>query len=179
MRLSRIPSRVMSESDPPESSDPAPPGHGRESRRRRLEGVIPEIIKRAVEIGVEKARESPDNVKQFVADLKVPKEIAHYLLQQIDETKNGLLRVVAKEIRDFLEHANLTHEVQSLLTKVQFEVNTTIRFAPNVGPTPRDAAESSDGSISEGEAKVKSKPEVETSVHIRREDRGRRAGGAR
>lgn len=115
----------------PDSSDPSP----RDSRRRRLvESVIPEILKRAVELGVEKAQEAPDNLKQFVTDMKLPKEIAHYLLQQIDETKNGLFRVVAKEIRDFLEHTNFAGEVQKLLTTVQFEVNTTIRFTPNDGP---------------------------------------------
>src|SRR5688500_1086967 len=58
-------------SDPPmdrrESSAPPYEREGRErgSRRRRLEGVIPEIVRRAVEIGVEKAQEAPDNIKQF------------------------------------------------------------------------------------------------------------------
>ncbi len=118
---------------PDDPSDPAP----KDSRRRRLvESVIPEILKRAVELGVEKAQEAPDNLKQFVGDMRLPKEIAHYLLQQIDETKNGLFRVVAKEIRDFLEHTNFAGEVQKLLTTVQFEVNTTIRFTPNDGPSP-------------------------------------------
>jgi hypothetical protein len=127
----------MSDSDPPDSgaqhgSEPPPPSP-RAGRRRRLEGVIPEIVKRAVELGVEKARESPETVKHFVGDLKLPKEIAGYLLGQIDETKNGLFRVVAKEIRDFLEQTNFAGEMQKLLTTVQFEVNTTIRFTPNDG----------------------------------------------
>ena len=136
----------MSDTDPPPDSAPpesvpppspaasassAPPADAK--RRRRLEGVIPEIVRRAVELGVEKTLEAPDNVKQFVGDMKLPKEIASYLLQQIDETKNGLFRVVAKEIRDFLEHTNFAGEVQKLLTTVQFEVNTTIRFTPNDG----------------------------------------------
>lgn len=99
--------------------------------RRRLEGVLGELIKRAVEIGVEKATEAPDTVKNFVSDLKLPKEIAGYLLTQVEETKTGLFRVVAKEMRDFLEHANVFGEMQRLLTTVQFEVNTTIRFRPN------------------------------------------------
>jgi hypothetical protein len=149
----------MSDEDPPDdfASEPPPPGGGRdggsqresakERMRARLESVIPEILKRAVEIGVEKARESPSDVKQFIHDLKVPKELAHYLFQQIDDTKNGLFRVVAKEIRDFLEHTNFAGEVQKLLTTVQFEVNTTIRFAPNDGREPRknDKNEPRDG----------------------------------
>src|SRR5580658_4118284 len=113
--------------------------------RRRLEGVIPELIKRAVEIGVEKATEAPDTVKQFMGDLKIPKEIAGYILSQVEETKNGLFRVVAKEMRDFLEHANLSGEMQKLLTTVQFEVSTTIRFRPNEGKASGGEGEKDEG----------------------------------
>lgn len=181
----------MGDSDPPppeantspsDSSYPPPSPHGKDSRRRRLvEGVIPEIIKRAVEIGVEKARESPDNLKQFVGDMKLPKEIAAYLLQQIDETKNGLFRVVAKEIRDFLEHTNFAGEIQKILTTVQFEVNTTIRFTPNEQradrkPAPVDEPPPSSEDLG-SQADVTTsmpKPEVKTHVSVRREERERR-----
>jgi hypothetical protein len=135
--------------------------------RRRLEGVIPELIKRAVEIGVEKATEAPDTVKQFVHDLKIPKEIAGYILSQVEETKNGLFRVVAKEMRDFLEHANLSGEMQKILTTVQFEVNTTIRFSPNEGKTPED------GKDEPREATGIPRPDVKTDLFVKRDDRAR------
>ncbi len=212
----------MSDEDPPDdfASEPPPPGGGRdggsqresakERMRARLESVIPEILKRAVEIGVEKARESPSDVKQFIHDLKVPKELAHYLFQQIDDTKNGLFRVVAGEIRDFLEHTNFAGEVQKLLTTVQFEVNTTIRFTPNDGREPRkndphdgdEPGSSQPGTDSKppsgGAAEAESegrepgsrrdplrsslpRPEVKTSVNVRRDDAAepRRSRGSR
>src|SRR5579862_6265366 len=102
-----------------------------DDRRRRLDSVIPELIKRAVELGVEKATEAPDNLKELVGGLKLPREVASYLFAQVEETKNGIFRVVAKEIRDFLEHSNLGGEIERMLTTVQFEINTTIRFKPN------------------------------------------------
>lgn len=188
----------MSDEDstpPPAETDTIPPDSAAASdkRRRRLEGVIPEIVRRAVELGVEKATEAPDNLKQFVGDMKLPKDIAHYLFNQIDETKNGLFRVVAKEIRDFLEHTNFAGEMQKLLTTVQFEVNTTIRFTPNDGRTKRgtepppsaDKADKADKDKSDRGDKDKSdaetaaegerrptplpRPEVKTNVHVRRE----------
>jgi len=156
-------------------------------------------VKRAVELGIDKARESPENLKQFVQDLKVPKEIAHYLLGQVDETKNGLFRVVAKEMRDFLEQTNFAGEMQKLLTTVQFEVNTTIRFTPNdqkkkkkdekdQGQAEDDPAEDpseeelEDGDESEPEvaaadddrAQQLPRPEVKTQVHVRRDGEKRR-----
>jgi hypothetical protein len=130
-------------------------------RRRRLDSVIPELIKRAVELGVEKAAEAPDNLKEFVGGMKLPREMAHYLLSQVEETKNGLFRVVAKEIRDFLEHTNLSSEMQKILTTVKFEVNTTIRFKPN------------DGGPAEEETQKFPKPEVRTDVQVKRDERSR------
>jgi hypothetical protein len=126
-------------------------------RRRRLESVIPELLKRAVEIGVGKAAEAPDNLKEFVGGMKVPREVAHYLLSQVEETKNGLFRVVAKEVRDFLEHTNLGTEMQKMLTTVQFEINTTIRFKPNDG--------TSEGA--EGDEAKMPKPEVKSQVTMK------------
>lgn len=124
-------------------------------RRRRLDSVIPELIKRAVEIGVEKAAEAPDNLKEFVGGMKLPRELANYLLAQVEETKNGLFRVVAKEVREFLEQTNLGAEMQRILTTLQFEVSTTIRFKPN------------DGAGGEGDSKMP-KPEVKSEVQVKR-----------
>lgn len=116
-----------------------------DSKRRRLDGVIPDALKRSVERAVERAVEAPSDIKQLVNDLRLPKEIVHVLFSQIDETKNGLFRVVAKEIRDFLEHANFSGELQKILTTVQFEVNTTIRFTPNHGKPKKPGAAQADG----------------------------------
>jgi hypothetical protein len=129
-------------------------------RRRRLDSVIPELIKRAVEIGVEKAVEAPENLKEYVGGLKLPREVAGYILAQVEETKNGLFRVVAKEIRDFLEHTNIGSEMQKALTTVQFEINTTIRFKPN------DAL----GDAGAEGAKMP-KPEVKADVTLKRDER--------
>src|SRR5579862_6957581 len=115
-----MPGAPMSEKDPGD-------------RRRRLDSVIPELLKRAVELGVEKAVEAPDNLKEFVGGMKLPREVANYLLSQVEETKNGLFRVVAKEVRDFLEQTNVGAEMEKILTSLQFEISTTIRFKPNDG----------------------------------------------
>ncbi|MGH7285831.1 MAG: hypothetical protein ACRELY_30295 [Polyangiaceae bacterium] len=145
-----------------------------ESRRKRLEGVIPELIKRAVVAGVERATEAPDSLKHLVGDLKLPKEIASYIFSQIDETKNGLFRVVAKEMRDFLEHTNIASETQKMLTSLQFEVSTTIRFKPSAPAANTNAGEKE--SFDEDEPTTLPKPEVKTEVVMKRDGRRRRKG---
>jgi len=104
-------------------------------RRKFVERLLPELIKRVVEAGVVKIAEGPENLRHFMQEMRLPKEIANYLFAQIDETKNGLYRVVAKEIRDFLEHTNLAEEITNALTKLSFEIKTEIRFVPNDAPS--------------------------------------------
>lgn len=119
---------------------------GSEGDRRRLERVVPEIVKRLVETGYEKVSEgygriSDGNVRQLVSELRLPKEALNLILAQIDETKNGLYRVTAKEIRDFLEHTNLSEEIAKVLTTLSFEIKTEVRFIPNdakAGPPKPD-----------------------------------------
>jgi hypothetical protein len=121
--------------------------------RKYVERVLREAVKRVVETGVEKIAEGPENLRNLVADLKLPKEIANYLFSQIDETKNGLYRVVAKEIRGFLAQNNIAEEFARALGMVTVEIKTEIRFIP--GPT-------------EGSAEGKMpKPDVKASVRIR------------
>jgi hypothetical protein len=98
-----------------------------EPDRRRLEAFLPELVKRIFEAGYERLSEGPENVRHFVSELRLPKDV----LAQIDETKNGVYRAVAKEVRDFLDHTNFADELANVLTKLSFEVKTEVRFIPN------------------------------------------------
>ncbi len=138
-----------------ESSEGADVGGPRESRRKRLERILPEILKRAIEKGLETGigtlTNSREALQGVVGKVELPKELAGYVLSQVDETKNAMVRVVAREVREFLEAADLAKELQRALTSLSFEIRTEIRFIPNdaggvtpsvkakVGPTIRPA----------------------------------------
>ncbi|HEU4403856.1 MAG TPA: hypothetical protein VFS43_00975 [Polyangiaceae bacterium] len=145
------------------SEPPPEPGRaeGPEGVRRLLERIIREGVRRVVEKGVGQITDGPENLRQFVGDMRLPKEAAFYLLQQIDETKNGLYRAVARELRDFLEHTNLSEELTRALTTLSFEVKMEIRFIPN------------DQKFEGGEGRrgTAPKPDVRTSVRVRETNR--------
>jgi hypothetical protein len=101
------------------------------SARKNIERVIRDTIRRLIETGVEKIAEGPESLRNFVSDIKLPKEIAAYIFSQIDETKNGLYRVVAKEIRGFLQQNDLGEELARALSHLSVEINTQIRFVPS------------------------------------------------
>lgn len=150
--------------DPPESEK----ADG--DRHRLFERVLPEILKRilerAVESGASRLAEGPENLRHFVQDMKLPKEVLHYLYTQIDETKTGLYRVVAKEIRDVLEHTQFADEMTKVLTKLSFEIKTEIRFIPN------DAAKTAEKEgEEEGEGGGGRFPKPDISSHVSVKDR--------
>lgn len=121
--------------------------------RRRLERIIPDIIKRILEAGLERLSEGPDSVRRVVGDLRLPREALGAIWSQIDETKTGVYRVVAKEVRDFLEQTSFAEELTRALTALSFEIKTEVRFIPN-------------------DARNRPSPEVRSKVSVKRRPSG-------
>jgi hypothetical protein len=162
-----------SDKEPGEPSPSVPPPADPE-RKRRFERAVPEVVKRlierAVETGVERLQESPEKLKDFLADMRLPKEVISEVLSHVDDTKLGLYRVVAKEIRDVLAQTELADEIAKVLTKLSFEIRTEIRFVPNDRAAEGKGEGETDTSGSERPV-VLPKPKVTSEVSVR--DRGR------
>jgi hypothetical protein len=144
-------------SDPPVTdvkSEP-PPGDG---KRGRFESRLPSLIRRGIEKGIEAGlytfeksletgRETTDAVRERFSEVKIPdvasavgkalhearlpREIAGAVLGQIDEAKNDVVRIIAREVRDFLDATDLASEIKAALTSLSFEMRTEVRFIPN------------------------------------------------
>src|SRR5207247_110175 len=99
--------------------------------RGRLESLIPEIVRRTFYAGLGAVFTTEEGIRKIATDLKLPKEMANYLIQQAAASKDELFRVVGKELRGFLESVNISGELQKLLTSLSFEIKTEIRFIPN------------------------------------------------
>ena len=126
--------------EPPPSSPEEP-----ERDEKRVERALREVVRKVIEAGYERLSEGPENVRQLVSELKLPKEALGSLFGTLDDTKNGLYRVVAREVRDFLEQSNLAEDLVRALTALSFEVKMEVRFIPNearrAGPRARRAAQ--------------------------------------
>jgi hypothetical protein len=102
--------------------------------RKRLEGMLRDTLRKAIEKGLEAGVGTfnrADSALRGVADVKLPREVVTYVFSQVDETKNSLVRAVAREVRNILEATDLSTELQKALTTLSFEVKTEIRFIPN------------------------------------------------
>jgi hypothetical protein len=136
----------------------APPNVEREDRERergRIERLIPELVKRFVESGVERLAESPETVRHWASDLRLPKEVLAVVLSHVEDAKSEIFNVVVREVREFLERANLADEISRVLTGVTLEVKTQVRFVPNEARSSRlHSAVKSGGSPSSNEPEV-------------------------
>jgi hypothetical protein len=103
-----------------------------------FEKVVPEGIKRGLEHLIRDGR-----VKNLVGELKLPKDLANQMLSQVDETKQAAVKVVAKEVRTFLENTSLADELAKLLTQISFEISTNVRFVPSDKAIKRKGKEKS------------------------------------
>lgn len=128
--------RADSELPPPRPSEA--PTEREHAHRGRLERMLPELIRRGLEKGLEAGlgtlqtlSKTEESVRGAVTDAKLPREVAGYVFAAIEDTKNGMLRVVAREVREFLEATDLATEMQKALTTLSFEIKTEIRFVPN------------------------------------------------
>ncbi len=110
-----------------------PPDIDDEKRRRlRLEKLLGGAIRRGLEAGIGTLSRTDNVVRELVGEnVKLPKELVGYIFSQVDETKNALVRVVAGEVRDFLQATDIATELQKALTSLSFEIKTEIRFIPN------------------------------------------------
>ena len=100
-------------------------------RQRLLEGFVPDLVKRTFYAGLGAVFTTEEGIRKLAQDFSLPKDVAAYLINSAQSTKDELFRIVAKEMREFLENLNITNEVAKLLTTLSFEIKTEIRFIPN------------------------------------------------
>src|SRR6476619_3990164 len=75
--------------------------------RARLEQLLPDIVKRTFYAGLGAVFTTEEGIRKIASDFHLPKDVANYLIQQAASSKDELFRIVAKELRAFLETINL------------------------------------------------------------------------
>jgi hypothetical protein len=100
---------------------------GRHRIRGRIENLLPNSFRRT---GT--ARQyTEDVIRNALGDMKLPKEVVTTLVDVADNTKKEVVRVAAREFREFLDSARFNEELAKILTQLSFEIRTEIRFVPN------------------------------------------------
>ena len=121
-----------------------------ETIRRRLESLVPELVKKTFAAGMGAVFSTEEGIRKLAKE-SLP-DMAGYLAEKGDGAKDKVFEIIARETREFLSSLNLTDEIAKLLTTLSFEIKTEIRFIPN------------------SERLMGSEPDVKASVRLKRND---------
>jgi len=99
--------------------------------RQRLEAYIPDLVRKTFTAGMGAVFSTEEGIRKLTRDISLPKEVAGYLASTASSTKDQLLEIIAREVREFLLSVNLSEEIAKMLTMLSLEVKTEIRFIPN------------------------------------------------
>lgn len=111
----------MSDDDIPLEDEPTRP-------RGRLEGLVPDVVKRALYMGLGAVFMTEEGIRNAVSDLKLPKDALASMLQSADKARKELYRAVADEVAKVLMSQQLRDELMKMLTSMSIEVKAEIRL---------------------------------------------------
>lgn len=93
--------------------------------------VVPEFVRRVAVAGLGALFMTEEGLRSLAGQLKLPKEVLGYLLQQAEKTKDDVGRIASEEIRRFLQSDKLRREFIALLSQMTIEVKAEFRLVPS------------------------------------------------
>jgi hypothetical protein len=107
-----------------------------ETIRSRLEQLVPDLVKKTFAAGMGAVFQTEEGIRRIARE-NLP-EVAGYIASSADgakdrvnDAKDRVFDVVARETREFLANLNVSEEIAKILTTLSFEIKTEIRFIPN------------------------------------------------
>lgn len=98
--------------------------------RAKLEAALPDVIKRTFSAGLSAMFASEEGLRKLAKEMNIA-DIPGMISTTTNTTKDKVMEIVAREVRDALTSMNLAEEIAHILTTLSLEVRTEIRFIPN------------------------------------------------
>jgi hypothetical protein len=117
--------------DPDEDDDEEKFGDLPKAVRQKVEAFIPELVKKTFTAGMGAVFSTEEGIRRVTKEMTLPKDVAGYLANTASSTKDEVVKIIAREVREFLQSVNISEEIAKMLTTLSFEIKTEIRFIPN------------------------------------------------
>jgi hypothetical protein len=111
---------------PPDPLDDDYEQVGREGRA----GFVPEFVRKMAVAGLGAIFMTEEGIRNLAGQLKLPKEVLGFILSQAERTKDEVGRVLADELRRFLQSEKLREEFVKLMSGMALDVRAQIRLVP-------------------------------------------------
>ena len=109
--------------------DPSNPDVGTET-----DGVIPDLIRKAISSGVRGVLKSEENIRNIAGDILNNETLGNVtgtVGNTLSAVREEVVRVVGQEVVKYLDRMKLDEEIVKVLTSISLELKTEIRFIPN------------------------------------------------
>jgi len=105
-----------------------------EAAGKGLGGFVPDAVKRALLTGMGALFMTEEGIRNFVGEVKLPKDAVNFLLSQAEKTRGEVTRVITQEFRRFLESETLRRELLKIMSSMTLEVKASIKLKPSGEP---------------------------------------------
>ncbi|MBN1203616.1 MAG: hypothetical protein JXB05_01660 [Myxococcaceae bacterium] len=134
---------VDNEDYPPDplDDDARPQQPEREGRA----SFVPEFMRKVAVAGLGAIFMTEEGIRNLAGQLKLPKEVLGFILSQAEKTKDEVGRVLAEELRRFLQSEKLREEFVKLMSGMTLDVRAQIRLVPAEEETKEGQSEAGTG----------------------------------
>jgi hypothetical protein len=112
-------------------TDPRGPYHSDDDEPEGWSSFVPDFVKKVAVAGMGALFMTEEGIRSLAGQLKLPKEVLHFILSQAERTKDEVGRVVSEELRRFLQSEKLREEFVKLLSGMTVEIKAEVRLVPS------------------------------------------------
>ncbi len=91
-------------------------------------GKAKDVIKKLFMVGTAAAFMTEESVRQYLSELKLPKEVLNSLIQGANKSKEELIKRVSKEIIAIIRKINFVKEASYFIENHKFKINAEIEI---------------------------------------------------
>src|ERR1700733_14371375 len=97
-----------------------------EEEKERQGGLLLEAVRKLFSVGVGAAFMTEESIRNYLADLKLPKEALNFVLQNANKGKEELVARVSREIGNILSHIDIVKEASKFVENHKFKISAEI-----------------------------------------------------
>ncbi len=114
----------MDELDP----DPIGPDDDRRGEGGKAAGILGDSLRKALVTGLSAVFMTEEGIRGALSDMRLPKDAIGYLVQQTNNGRREVFRIVSEELKSYLRSADITGAIRKALMGMRLEVKAEIRF---------------------------------------------------
>jgi hypothetical protein len=98
--------------------------------RKAIDLLIPDVLKKAIVLGVSGEFFSEETIRKMLSDIQMPSDLVQYIIQQTSKSKNELIRIIAEEIRNIIEQAQVGEQIKKFIKGFKINIKLEVSFDP-------------------------------------------------